>query len=977
MTAQKGPPDKHHLVKLVDSCLDTVADLDAGEEVDIFKNTMRLINNILQTSVGSILLRSKMIVDDWEHIIQRIVPPDNNDAEKNGDKKSLLSEKFNITQKIEHNWILETFIKDDHPFIKKKAAGPFKFEGIETLYFHRYQINEWKDVEPNEAKEYFIFCVFNPELKQIDISVARFIEMIFTLTKFQNFNFLYNKLLSSLKYTSRRATMEAAENFLSVCAEDINYDIIQSKYFDMGLSLILNPPAEKSSAEDEDDDLQGRLTALGEMALPHVLPGFKPERQKEIPFKLYLDKEIKNFPFTHLAVSRVLLRIMENEALEKILKNKNEEEKKKLEEDVWVFIENSIETLCAFDDSKHDMIFDSWLWTAWLRIYVLCKLKSKALETGDSTGLPTLTRLRKLESKTLEIDEIMNETEKLLMPTWEYMIYHLTRGEDVNTTEFSPRIHSDWLWSWYLTKVLNAYSIKACIVSESGLLSPNLRLEWAQNLSVVVLSQLHWCRNLDFKRSDRQGLEKFRKREKYKDVSAQELIISQVGLIEEYAYTVYGLDRDIGFRNIFLELFPFEVIMYLLKPAFRDHLFHVIQVYLLGELLLESSIGLTEEEILLWQHIGDPGKLEKRGRIGRNWVFAALFHDIGFIYDAIRQVVTSPNMPQSKALSEMFKDLRKAVTEAEKWLKKDDEYTRIMEMLGAGGHQHAGLDHGVFSALEGLALQEKLFDLEEKKADLEWAVQAIAKHNLNDVTIKCDEEHISFLLFLCDHLQEWDRPRGDYETMGQSMVFSLYQMGEESPHGESCLEYLSINGNLKLDRKGGKGLYVKFNDIRMKFFLYFKDASTGRVEPVCYWGKISLDAKKLILEGAKNQYHIIAYHPRSQYLQKSLDYKYEMDLFQDAVTGTKIGAGISDWIGSLRKINAKFKDDGRLAGIKPNEEVSLFNFIDSLDHNIAYATLDHGELYYLKLNKISEEDKIPSKWPEETFRHLANKRRPR
>jgi len=538
-------------------------------------------------------------------------------------------------------------------------------------------------------------------------------------------------------------------------------------------------------------------------------------------------------------------------------------------------------------------------------------------------------------------------------------------------------------------------SIRAQILESDQYLTDQARMTFALNVATLALAQVAWCHNLDANATGGEGSPpNYMKKEKYKEVSPSEEFEAQIGLVEEYAHTVYGLDRDIWFHKVLSDLFPFEVVMYLMKPAFRDHLYHVLQVYLLGEFLLESRMEVPATpqnqapDRALWNILlKNSNDLEKRGWLGRNWVFAALFHDIGFIYDAVRQVMNQNISPRSPDLARLFTELRESYRKAEtNMMQKEDGLKHVIKAwLGTDADKVSTLDHGLFSCAEGIALYEALFnepDLE--KMDLKDAFKAILKHNLK-VKIQCEDEPLSFLLFLCDHLQEWDRPRVNPGEIAKKVVFNLYQVNEEMSRGEPSLLYFRVNGCTKVEQNAENlpRLYLLFKEKSWRFFLHFRDAKMSYIEPVCYWGKTTLDANNLDFpHDFEYNFELFAFHPYSHFLQTSQRYRTEMDMFQDAIDQEDIGAGVFRWIRHLRNRHADLvkKKPSEMMNFDPFLPNKVFDFMKMLGANdsypIAYVNFPEkeGEGYYLKLNSLKRvENEIPVKWPEEIYRLMTMK----
>jgi hypothetical protein len=79
-------------------------------------------------------------------------------------------------------------------------------------------------------------------------------------------------------------------------------------------------------------------------------------------------------------------------------------------------------------------------------------------------------------------------------------------------------------------------------------------------------------------------------------------------------------------------------------------------------------------------------------------------------------------------------------------------------------------DHGVAAWLH---LQHWMNDVKYPLESLAPALKAILRHNLSDQEINLYKEPLSFLLMLCDHIQEWGRPRVGPEPLSRGIMEGL------------------------------------------------------------------------------------------------------------------------------------------------------------------------------------------------------------
>ena len=91
-----------------------------------------------------------------------------------------------------------------------------------------------------------------------------------------------------------------------------------------------------------------------------------------------------------------------------------------------------------------------------------------------------------------------------------------------------------------------------------------------------------------------------------------------------------------------------------------------------------------------------------------------------------------------------------------------------------------GEDHGVIGAVHLASLVEHVRQHKPGVGRYGAAIQAIAGHNLRKRIVKFSEEPLSFLLILCDTVQEWNRPHLLYSTAALAMMARAFSEGD--PH---------------------------------------------------------------------------------------------------------------------------------------------------------------------------------------------------
>ena len=437
-------------------------------------------------------------------------------------------------------------------------------------------------------------------------------------------------------------------------------------------------------------------------------------------------------------------------------------------------------------------------------------------------------------------------------------------------------VTTEWLITWFGIKFLKEYPWE-----KISLFSPLTLGSLLKHLTAYFLYVLHVMRTLGeptlLKFSDiRQGFSGFLEAALY--------------LISEFAYEVYGLDREFPLYESLSHLWTSEVILYSLKPSYRDHLHHVINVCLLGLAFIEA------------------GFLEKFGKkatpeLAQNWIVAGLLHDIGYcvdlpqyLIDHIKKIAISP------CTREYCRFLETSLSEAERNLYKDLNQWLPKEW------RCDGLDHGVISAFYILFARGKNFKnpeqslIESWRKDLDEACLASISHNLpsdyeseRPPAISPCSRPLSFLLLICDHIQEWDRPRVKRLWFERYLVSDLLSRSSLMFLGSgSIIRHLKTNLLWEKDQEK-----ISAPDKEWEISLIYKDTEVEpSLEPALIWVYNTFDFQKVDLSEWPEDFSFkfTCVNPRAS------NQKYwEFDLFWDFVTQKNISSQFSRWLTQSQK----------------------------------------------------------------------------
>jgi hypothetical protein len=272
----------------------------------------------------------------------------------------------------------------------------------------------------------------------------------------------------------------------------------------------------------------------------------------------------------------------------------------------------------------------------------------------------------------------------------------------------------------------------------------------------------------------------------------EDVLRAQLWLLSEIGHERYGVDRRLDFeRHLYLAAKE-QPALYGLKPFYRDHLNHVIQVCLTGWLLLEAKYQPQKGRKCKISDTFLKPKQKYDNLLGQ-WFVASLLHDVGYVIDIGKGWKSLLEQFGDSVLHDLAKQTDTVIKEwnsahADKWSKwgyKEDD--------------RPGEDHGVVSALH---VQSALAAIANPSAvDYGAALAAISHHNHHNAAIRFREEPLSVLLVLCDELQEWDRPWLDQDraALALSTVVAFGSSNARQWHKPTS----KVSANLRLSTASG------------------------------------------------------------------------------------------------------------------------------------------------------------------------------
>lgn len=330
-------------------------------------------------------------------------------------------------------------------------------------------------------------------------------------------------------------------------------------------------------------------------------------------------------------------------------------------------------------------------------------------------------------------------------------------------------------------------------------LAENSNKSLAVELKSGILSDIEFCRSL-------HGIGTISHYLFGQQSLTDDVIHRIIQLLSRYCHNVLRIPDRIDLRAHLLHTERGEPVLHVLKPFYRDHFFHVLEVCFLGHVLLETKLVDGQ---YLWKHVAL--KLKRRytkNQILRLWYTAALLHDTGYAMDVLNNSLKFFGFfKHSTYLSDLDKKIKKTIT------KLSDEHKKEIEELGINYRDGLEQDHGIVGALHIFSLIKRI---EKDTPELDStiylpAVRAIALHNLRNHNdkISFNKDPIAFLLAVCDQIQEWRRPRLSYAISPDWFLAKLGRSNTISSNLEGAFKSIKTNVEIlpgEINLKFSKGL---------------------------------------------------------------------------------------------------------------------------------------------------------------------------
>ncbi len=468
--------------------------------------------------------------------------------------------------------------------------------------------------------------------------------------------------------------------------------------------------------------------------------------------------------------------------------------------------------------------------------------------------------------------------------------------------------------------------------------NPFLVRHYLKNLSHHILYVLHCARYAKrkkvFETNDHERGIKF-KPPPFADVSADHtssLSKSLLFLLSEYAYQEIGINRELHILEKLSRQLYFELPLYAASSFYRDHIYHVMDVCLLGEFLLRNVLlSKAPKNKSSFSMLDDLFLTRPLKDLLKNWYIAALCHDLGYIIEQTDKFIKPINEIKGQGISEFFLRLNEGVTAGKEKLRKTiekivKEDTSIipqdlrekLKSLNSG----MSTDHGIIGWLH---LCQWIKDTHEPIESFTPALVAVLRHNLPDQKIDIYKEPLSFLLLLCDHLQEWGRPRVSPDPLAQGIMESLRFPGKATYDQKIRMREMIILGlepqHLRKKKiphqmcencfspkdEGCKGLCLKLHPrgdrkTGLTFILPHQEAREAEFEPCISWLKFCRDFQCVTNDIKPLPFPInIQFDHSTPRIWSELSWMpMEMDIFEEYSRAHSPAAYLCEWIECAR-----------------------------------------------------------------------------
>jgi len=521
-----------------------------------------------------------------------------------------------------------------------------------------------------------------------------------------------------------------------------------------------------------------------------------------------------------------------------------------------------------------------------------------------------------------------------------------------NNISLMESIDSKWLMIWFCAQMINDGRMQYVIENEIKKPSMQYAIHILDLLSLYTLECLYEISRKNDSDNNilpiRHLLVPFSEGTDQTDI--------QIEIISEYAYKALGVPRNLLIEDELKNLISPQWILYGSKMAYREHLFHVIDVCLLGHLLIETVLNKSNKNVKPGEWlIGKNTYIEKTDFL-KKWYVASLFHDSGYVVQLSTYILEGLQFLDSDPLKKYIKDIKESLEQAAKTFNDPlkiqnleslvPDLKNILEKLG--NERKPLEDHGLVGAFHLAGKLDKLSPDKRYINEFESSISAIAKHELPLAEIDPHEDPLSFLLFLCDKVQEWGRPRIDRLEAARKLLGAM--RSDEGLKLKHNFTVKCLQANIKLKKNKDEYYFathsVGKSNQGLVFLLEHNPYEKTEVEPVPGWIKLMFEFSKCANSKKLPPIVVLSYHPLNSQVSVSYDMRNtpQIDLlFQYA--NSSIGAYVEPMLKSMRKFKGKYKYP--FTAYIPDHPLSYFASVES-----SSKTLNSTDTYFEQLGFV-------------------------
>jgi len=541
-----------------------------------------------------------------------------------------------------------------------------------------------------------------------------------------------------------------------------------------------------------------------------------------------------------------------------------------------------------------DSLYTSWLRYLWVEVFYWARC---------------LREDRNENSENLLSSNLAGKYSHALDMTKAFFKKILEIGEKENE---ELRVDWKWLYLWFLDNVMNSQALQDEYGSydreKHGFTS---HLDHYRDTSTAVLFGLLLVRFWD----GAIAMELW----DLPELRPDEVMQARVRLLCEYAYREIGVDRAWQLDHRLGAQFEPEMILQVTSSVHREHALHVMDVCLLGHLLLKSGRGASRASLRFRKSL--LGKRTEKEFL-RAWYPAALLHDLGRAHEiplSLPELLRHLNTPD---LEKYAKSVQEGIEAANVAL--DEAIISQFESVGltiADPKARVSHDHGVVSGSHLIHTLKRTAGDETflKSADTRAILQAIVRHNRSCEVIGASEEPLSYMLVLCDHLQEWSRPRFQAHQLAMGFLGSTQIASRFSVRGQKAARWLTPKAAYVGDQNA-----IDFRGEDLQFTLQCEAPRSSLFEPACLWVSMTREFERIWFKRGYPTVELEFRHPYSETHARSLRSAYEMELLRE-FSRTQEGSFLSAWLGTVDRRDGGMSHsvDTPRAGAEHAERFSL------------------------------------------------------